>query len=75
MVVDCMFGLWLCVLCQICQIHCYMEELFCQLAMCQKMLPFGKLLFLPFSKKMMESEVLMLCIILSGTKYSRVDPA
>jgi hypothetical protein len=26
MVVDVMFGLWLCVLCQICQIHCYMEE-------------------------------------------------
>jgi hypothetical protein len=26
MVVDVMFELWLCVLCQICQIHCYMEE-------------------------------------------------
>jgi hypothetical protein len=26
MVVDVMFGLWLCVLCQICQIHCYVEE-------------------------------------------------
>jgi hypothetical protein len=26
MVVDNMFGLWLCVLCQICQIHCYVEE-------------------------------------------------
>ncbi len=26
MVVDVMFGLWLCVLCQICQIHCYMER-------------------------------------------------
>jgi hypothetical protein len=26
MVVDVMFGLWLRVLCQICQIHCYMEE-------------------------------------------------
>jgi hypothetical protein len=26
MVVDGMFGLRLCVLCQICQIHCYMEE-------------------------------------------------
>jgi hypothetical protein len=26
MVVDVMFGLWLCVLCQICQIHCHMEE-------------------------------------------------
>ncbi len=25
-VVDVMFGLWLCVLCQICQIHCYVEE-------------------------------------------------
>ncbi len=46
MVVDAMFGLWLCVLCQICQIHCYLEEWFCQLAMWQKMLPFGKILFL-----------------------------
>jgi hypothetical protein len=26
MVVDVMFGLWLCVLCQIFQIHCYVEE-------------------------------------------------
>jgi hypothetical protein len=26
MVVDVMFGLRLCVLCQICQIHCYVEE-------------------------------------------------
>jgi hypothetical protein len=26
MVVDVMFGLWLCVLCQICQIHCNVEE-------------------------------------------------
>ncbi len=26
MVVDVMFGLWLCMLCQICQIHCYMEK-------------------------------------------------
>jgi hypothetical protein len=26
MVVDVMFGLWLCVLCQICQILCYTEE-------------------------------------------------
>jgi hypothetical protein len=26
MVLDVMFGLWLCVLCQICQIHCYVEE-------------------------------------------------
>jgi hypothetical protein len=26
MVVDVMFGLWLCVLCQSCQIHCYVEE-------------------------------------------------
>ncbi len=26
MVVDVMFGLWLCVLYQICQIYCYMEE-------------------------------------------------
>jgi hypothetical protein len=26
MVIDVMFGLWLCVLCQICQIHCYVEE-------------------------------------------------
>jgi hypothetical protein len=26
MVVDVVFGLWLCVLCQICQIHCYVEE-------------------------------------------------
>jgi hypothetical protein len=26
MVVDVMFGLWLCVLCQICQIHCYLQE-------------------------------------------------
>jgi hypothetical protein len=25
-VVDVMFGLWLCVLCRICQIHCYVEE-------------------------------------------------
>ncbi len=25
-VVDVMLGLWLCVLCQICQIHCYVEE-------------------------------------------------
>jgi hypothetical protein len=25
-VVDVMFGLWLCVLCQICQNHCYVEE-------------------------------------------------
>ena len=25
-VVDVVFGLWLCVLCQICQIHCYTEE-------------------------------------------------
>ncbi len=46
MVVDVMFGLWLCVLCQICQIHCFVEEWFCQLAMWQKILPFGKLLFL-----------------------------
>jgi hypothetical protein len=26
MVIDVIFGLWLCVLRQICQIHCYMEE-------------------------------------------------
>ncbi len=26
MVVDVMFGLWLCVLCQICRIHCNVEE-------------------------------------------------
>jgi hypothetical protein len=26
MVVDVMFGLWLCVLCQICQMHYYVEE-------------------------------------------------
>jgi hypothetical protein len=26
MVVDVMFGLWFCVLCQICQIHCCMNE-------------------------------------------------
>ncbi len=26
MVVDVMFSLWLCVLCQICQIHSYVEE-------------------------------------------------
>jgi hypothetical protein len=26
MVVDVMFGLWLCVLCQICQIHGYVDE-------------------------------------------------
>jgi hypothetical protein len=26
MVVDVMFGLWLCVLCQICQIHYYVEK-------------------------------------------------
>jgi hypothetical protein len=26
MVVDVMFGLWVCVLCQIYQIHCYVEE-------------------------------------------------
>ncbi len=46
MVVDVMFGFWLCVLCQNCQIHWYMEEWFCQLAMWQKMLPFGEILFL-----------------------------
>ncbi len=26
MVFEGMFGLWLCALCQICQIHCYVEE-------------------------------------------------
>ncbi len=46
MVVDVMFGLWLCVLCQICQIHWYVEEWFFQLAMWQKILSFSKILFL-----------------------------